>query len=86
MVGIIRIVKARAPINPEKDLVIGYKIAERINKPATIDGTPLIAWTRKRIGAVNLPLISVKYRAVKIPIGTLIINASVTRARVPVMA
>jgi hypothetical protein len=43
IVGIIKIVKANAPIKPEKDFVIGYKIAERINNPATIDGTPLIA-------------------------------------------
>jgi hypothetical protein len=42
-VGIIKIDRAREPINPEYAFVIGYKTAERIKRPATIDGTPDIA-------------------------------------------
>ena len=73
-------------MNPEYAFVIGYKIAERIKRPATIEGTPLIAWTRKRMGFVNRPRISVRYRAVRIPTGTLSMSEIVTSVRVPVIA
>ena len=41
--GIIKILKAKEPINPVNSWVTGITKIERINNPATIDGTPLIA-------------------------------------------
>jgi regulator of sigma E protease len=40
-----------------------------MKSPATIDGTPLIACTKKRTTPAALPFTSVRYKAVKSPIG-----------------
>ncbi len=83
-VGSIRTDSASAAANPENPWVLANRA--KMNRPATIEGVPLIASTKIRTGRCRRPRTSFRYTAVITPSGTEISTAIPTCSKVPTIA
>src|SRR6185312_17052218 len=86
MIGNIITLMASPAANPDLTSPRARIAEARMNSPATMEGSAVIASTTVRTNRASGPLVSLRYTAPASPSGTVMINAMVISMRVPVAA